>query len=161
MDSQLKMIKDIYNVANAETKKILEASYSPVELGIENTPSDITERIKTYFDALEYTNSPDLTIEQLKCLPEHLREFIINVYKATIICEALNEGWQANWMNTKQKKWLPWFEVVGGNFVFDPSYYGFSSANAGDAARLCLKNQKLSDYAGTQFTEIFANVLTK
>ena len=146
----------LYAIASPEIKKKLEDSFGKNVLL--NLPQDITERVKTYEDALKITNRVDI---DFSFAPEYLREYLKNQYMAIVVCEALNEGEKLNWMDANQKKWRPWFSVVSGAFVFDLSSYRYSGADACDAARLCLKNNKLSNYAGAQFTDIFANVLTK
>ena len=121
---------------------------------------DITEIVNTFEDAMRVTGRTKVP-EFLDIENEDEREYFKAHFMAMVVCEALNEGWKVDWMDTNQKKWRPWFIVVSGAFVFNYSLYSFSYADAGSAARLCLKNKKLSNYAGTQFTEIFVNILTK
>jgi len=114
----------------------------------------VTVRIKTYEDAVKETGRPEKP--DFSNLPEDLREYFEAQYKAVVIAEALNEGWKADWSNSDQEKWLPWFRgFSSGAFVFCDTRYGYSGAAAGNGSRLCFKSDELATYAGKQFTDIY------
>jgi len=120
----------------------------------------VTVRIKTYEDAVKETGRPEKP--DFSNLPEDLREYFEAQYKAVVIAEALNEGWKADWSNSDQEKWLPWFRgLSSGAFVFYVTYYGYSIACAGYGSRLCFKSDELAEYAGKQFLDIYAAILKK
>ncbi len=120
---------------------------------------NIIESIKTFEDAMKATGRPD--VPEFLELPEDIREYHKAQYKMLVITEALNEGWKADWSDSNQKKWVPWFEVSPSGFVFGDTGYYCSSPGAGDASRLCLKSDELATYAGKQFTEDWKNIIIK
>ena len=121
---------------------------------------DVTVRIKTFEDAVKETGrqeKPDFSN-----LPEDLREYFEAQYKAVVIAEALNEGWKADWSNSDQEKYLPWFRgLSSGGFVFNGASYHCSLAGAGNGSRLCFASEELAEYAGKQFLDIYADILQK
>lgn len=100
--------------------------------------------------------------------------------KLRIITEALNEGWRPKF-NHGEKRWYPDFRmqtkeeielqdkfssrVVGRGGHYACAYYGLVCAVAYGASshsyahygsRLAFKDQKLAEYAGNQFIELYA-----
>ena len=51
----------------------------------------ITEKIKTYEDALKETGRTD--VPDMSAFPEDMRKHFTALYKMVVIVEALNEGW--------------------------------------------------------------------
>jgi hypothetical protein len=75
--------------------------------------------------------------------------------KLKTVINALNEGWEADYNDGNQRKWIPWFYVSPSGFAFGDAYCGYSSPYAGGAARLCLKSEELAEYAGKQFINLW------
>ena len=100
--------------------------------------------------------------------------------KLRIITEALNEGWKPKF-NQGEKRFYPNFRLQtkeelelqdnfssrvvgrGGSFanaycglVYAYALYASSSSNAHYGSRLAFKDQKLAEYAGNQFIELYA-----
>lgn len=116
--------------------------------------------------------------------PEEENKDIVAYLKARVIVAALNEGWEPEYTPGEQR-WYPVFELLskeeieamseeekaerrcvgrsyfnayanGGLVYSDASYASsFSSANIG--SRLAFKSQELAEYAGLQFTDLFAD----
>jgi hypothetical protein len=141
--------RSIYPTADANLKKILDESF-----GAAFFKQKITDRIKTFEDALEalnlatcdvYTNvdtADERAYKQLK-----------------IIVKALNEGWTPDWNNSSEAKYYPWFEYKKGiGFVFDCCGYYYQTSLVG--SRLCFKNRELAEYAAKQFQTIYNDFLT-
>ena len=118
----------------------------------------ITDTIKTFADAAKATGRPETP--DFSNAPEDLREYIEAHYQMVVIAEALNEGWQPDWSDSNEKKWIPWFKVSSG-FVFYDAYCDYSYADAGNGARLCFKTEALAEYAGRQFIDIWNKILLK
>jgi hypothetical protein len=119
----------------------------------------ITDRIKTFEDALKETGRPD--VPDFKDVPEDLRPHFQAQYKAVVIAEALNEGWTPNYRSEMQCKWSPWFCVIPSGFAFNGADYEYSLPTMGSAARLCFKSEELATYAGRQFTDIYERLILK
>lgn len=121
---------------------------------------DVTERVKTFEDALRETGRPG--VPEFSDVPEDLRDYFKAQYKMVVIAEALNEGWKADWTDGSQKKWFPWFFVSSSGFAFyDTHSFYCSSPGAGDSSRLCFKTEALARYAGKQFVQIWDDLLRK
>lgn len=116
-------------------------------------PRDVTERIKTFDDAY-HTLGLDHPL---------VREFVNTSYPSTpdlkaylklrIICAALNEGWEADYSDTKQAKWFPWFYFEDGKLVYANSNRTRTHSYACIGMRLAYKTRELAEYAGKQFIE--------
>lgn len=82
--------------------------------------------------------------------------------KIKTITQALNEGWVPDWSNENQNKWTPYFYPNSSSgFVFHHTYYDYSSADAGNGLRLCVRTRALAKYAGEQFIDIWNKILLK
>jgi len=120
---------------------------------------EVTERVKTFEDAQRETGRQD--VPAFLDVPEDLRDYFKAQYKAIVVCEALNEGWKADWNDDDQYKYFPWFYMSSGGFVFYGTYYRDSDAYAGGASRLCFKTRELARYAGEQFLDIWSDIILK
>lgn len=144
-----------YRNGELREKQVLEQLF-----GTDIFNEKITDRIKTLEDAFDETGRP--TTPEFADVPEDLREYFKAQYNAIVVAEALNEGTKMDYRDGEQRKWLPWFNVLRRAGVsFDGAAFGYSSAGAGRAARLCLKSEALAKYAGTQFPEIHEGIITK
>lgn len=144
-----------YRNGELREKQVLEQLF-----GTDIFNEKITDRIKTLEDALEETGRP--TTPEFGDVPEDLREYFKAQYNAIVVAEALNEGTKMDYRDSDQQKWMSWFNVLSPAGVsFDGAHYEYSAANAGRAARLCLKSETLAKYAGKQFPDIYEGVITK
>ena len=129
------------------------------EVAEKEVKENVMVRIKNFEDAMKETGRPE--VPEFLDLPEDLREYFKAQYKAVVIAEALNEGTKMDWADEDQRKWLPWFRLSSGVFVFCGAGYGYSFASAGDGSRLCFKSEELAEYAGKQFLDIYSALLQK
>ena len=83
----------------------------------------------------------------------------INYEKLKIVAKAINQGWTADWDNTDQQKWWPYFKLSSG-FGFSDSLFSFDCTGAGVGSRLCFETEKKSTYAANQFIDIYEQFLT-
>lgn len=122
---------------------------------------NITEKIKSFEDAMAATGRPN--VPDLSNFPEDMREYFAAHYHLTVIAEALNEGWKADYSDDNQCKWLPWFYNAPGSssFAFYGTNFTFSLAYAGFASRLCFDTEAKAEYAGRQFIELWNVILRK
>ena len=140
--------KILHNGASQERKLELE------ELFPELKPISIIDRVKTYEDALKVLRRDHFDENNL-----YPRE--IARRKLEIIIEALNEGWKPNLSNHQEYKWYCYF--IGSCAGLGCSYSYDSPATAGThfGVRLCLKSEKLADYIGEQFKDLYEEMLLK
>lgn len=123
---------------------------------INKSDMEITEKIKTYEDALKETGRPD--VPDMSAFPEDMRKHFTALYKMAVIVEALNEGWKPDWNNTDERKCFPWFWMSPSSFAFYVSNCGYEFAIAGSGSRLKLKSYELADYCGKQFEDIWKDI---
>jgi hypothetical protein len=122
----------------------------------ENLKSDkpVTERIKTFEDACNETGINPLLFLDSSCTPDELA-----YRKLKVIAKALNKGVELTFANSDQKKWYPWFEYKGSGFRFYGAYYGYTISNTAGGSRLCYASEELARYAGTQFIDLYNQLL--
>lgn len=104
----------------------------------------ITERVKSFEDACEVLGY---------AIPKSMHV----VDKLKVIAEALNEGWTADWNNSNQYKYVPYFKWNGTKFVCN-NYSAWSSTTY-VGSRLCFKDSSLALYAATQFEDLYNEFL--
>jgi hypothetical protein len=115
---------------------------------------EIKERIKSVKDALsELGENDEEVIEYRKLLSIDIADHILNNQIAVIIMKALNEGWKADWSDSNQYKYYPYFTMNDNTFAYDSYCYWLTYSHV--SSRLALKNSDLAIYAGNQFTEVY------
>jgi len=117
------------------------------------------ESIKTIEDALKATGIP--ATPEFNEVPEEMKDYFKAVYEAVAITKAIVLGWKADWNDSSQRKWYPWFRLSSGGFVFYGAGCAYSDAVAGDASRLCFPTEEMAEYAGRQFTEVYSRIILK
>ena len=141
--------RSIYKTASPELKIMLEDTF-----GKEFFSQSITKHIKTYKDAcLELDITP---IDENTLLKNGFTKDEIAYRKIKTIIQALNEGWQADWTNEYQNKWIPWFHqnsITG--LAYAASTITSSSMCTEISSRLCLKSEELSIYMGKRFIDLY------
>ncbi len=140
-----KEIQEMVSVSTEEQLPTVKAVFEVIET---------FEQLKTVEDCINKLSEKDEEVIQLRKLEsvKGLSEHILNNQIAIVIVKALNDGWVANWDNSDEYKYYPWF-YLGKNFrhYFCNDWVTCSFTSS----RLCLKNEKLAIYAGNQFTEIY------
>lgn len=145
-----KKARQLYKTASNEFKTTLECTF-----GKEFFSQNITDRIKTYEDACNELGINPLDEDELTGFG--LTKDDIAYQKLKVIVRALNEGWVADVCDSRVSRYCPWFRPNESPSSFDSggSHYDSSNARAGSGSRLCFKSEKLSDYAGKQFIELW------
>lgn len=75
--------------------------------------------------------------------------------KMKLMVKAINQGWIPDINNTNQRKWYPYFDISASGLGFSLSAYGYSYSITSAGSRLCFETEEKSNYAGTQFIEIY------
>ena len=149
----------------------------------------VTERIKTFDDAVDELGSEHPLVKQYMAANgnEAFTRNTIAYMKLLIIAAALNEGWEPQ-LTEYEYRWFPWFTIwterelkekseewkannklvlFGGGsaigascgLVCVDSGTAWSSADSRISAHLAVKSEKISDYFGTQFIDIWAEYM--
>lgn len=121
-------------------------------------PKDIKERVKTIEDACALLSEDDTDVLDYRTLQNaRVADHILANQELVIITKALNEGWIPDWHNEGWDKWFNWFNMTGSSsasrFSFSVSDSQLSNSDCG--SRLCYKSEKLADYAGKQFEDLY------
>lgn len=173
-------VLDAYKNASDEQKELLEHLFGSEVF----KPADVRERIKTFADAAKAVGIEDP--EEWEEPYSDLEPDILAYFKLRIITKALNEGWEPKFI-PGEYRWAPYFllytkeeiekmnaetraRVVlrSGNFAYAYGGVSFASAysvsayvDAGIGSRIAFKSEELAEYAGKQFTEIYADFIFK
>lgn len=150
-------------------KTTIEINGKPVEIEltkdqiekIKKHTEKITGRLKTWEDACEIKG-----IHPIKSLPypnesNDFEKAINGVAQMFIIVDLLCEGWVADWSDTSQYKYMPYFKYneSGFGFSYSRTYTWYADATIG--SRLVFPTTALAEYAGKQFITIYNKFLTK
>ena len=171
-----------YKASDDNTKKTLEAIFGKDLF----KPKDITERIKTFEDAMAELDSNHPFICEYRALcakSDDISPDLLAYQKLRIITAALNEGWKPEFTEDEWR-YYPWFYlytqadlddmedsekkerrmIYTGDYQTEFAGFGFAySPNAPSIApayigsRLCLRTSDLAVYCGKQFIGIWAD----
>ena len=112
------------------------------------------ETIKTFEDACAVVGiDPGLFLNR-NDTPDELA-----YKKLKVIVRAINDGWVPDWSNRDQYKYYPWFEVLSSGFGFSDSDYDCTYTDAYVGSRLCFESREKSDYAASQFVDLYKQFL--
>lgn len=118
---------------------------------VDDTPKDITERIKTFEDACEELGNDHPFVRSYKGYAKNISEEnkndvdVIAYLKLRIIAAALNEGWKPKF--TKDEwRWYPW------HYLWTESELAEKSDDwKADRHLIMIRNKYQSEYAGLTF----------
>lgn len=177
---QQENVLNAYKNASDEQKELLEHLFGREVF----KPVDVKERIKTFADAAKAVGIEDP--EEWESGYSDVEPDILAYFKLRIITKALNEGWEPKFI-PGEYRWAPYFllytkeeiekmnaetraRVVCRSSSGANAYGGVSFAGAchdsagvyaGIGSRLAFKSEELAEYAGKQFTEIYADFIFK
>ena len=142
--------RKLYKTAAPEFKEMLIDTF-----GKEFLSGNIMDRIKSFEDACGELGFPlDVVTSYSRILTKDEMAY----FKLKLIIKALNEGWEPNWNDSNEIKWVPVFKF-GSGFGFSHSHYDTWDTTTGVGSRLCFKSEELCKYADTQFQSIYNDYL--
>lgn len=176
-------VLNAYDKATSAQKELLENLFGKEMF----QPKDITERVKTFADAVAILGSSNKSVVNYHALRKVTSaKDILAFAKLRVIVEALNEGWRPTFSEDEHRYYL-WFRiyskdefdnldeysknrcsVVGrsyGNsnavdsFVCARVYDASLSFYAQSSSRLAFKTRELAEYCGEQFIDIWADYI--
>ena len=121
------------------------------------------QKIKSFKDACRHLRLSTKLPEVGGLMQKH-QNAVIAFYKLSVIISALNDGWEPDWNDYTQKKWINWFSANSGSnagFVTSTSYTSPSYTSASLGSRLCFKSQELAEYAAAEFLDLYNDYLTQ
>lgn len=145
MDIKEKKIRNAYEKASESGKKVLEEIFP--ELNLAERP--ITERVKTFEDAVDILGKDHKFVKEYKILTEtaaktkeELSADLTTYFKLRIICAALNEGWEPQF-TANETRYYPWFYLYDEDELSDED-----EVNELKARGLISTDQYRTKYAG-------------
>jgi hypothetical protein len=118
----------------------------------ESIPFDF-RTIKSFEDACKKENVDPSLLPDLSMIPEEFRNPLMAVYRLFIIFKAINNEWIANYGDSNQYKYYPWFRVLssGSGFGFSDSNFIYGHTLTLVGARLCTDTSEKALYIAQQF----------
>lgn len=173
---QQENVLNAYKNASDEQKELLEHLFGSEVF----KPADVRERIKTFADAAKAVGIEDP--EEWEEQYSDLEPDVLAYFKLRIITKALNEGWEPKF-TVGEYRWFPFFVLytkdeidkmdektrtrvvlrslnvssTDGGVACVSAYYDSSHTVSDSGSRLAFKSEELAEYAGKQFTEIYAD----
>lgn len=152
-------------------------------------PKNVMERVKTFDNALKELGDDNQLVKeyyerwQLVGDKDVSKDYVAYL-KLRIITAALNEGWEPEFI-PGERRWAPYFllytkeeyeklnDDVRARVVYRPcgyavahggvssagAYFDSASVGASIGSRLAFKSEKLAEYAGMQFLDIYADFM--
>ena len=177
---QQENVLNAYKNASDEQKELLEHLFGREVF----KPVDVKERIKTFADAAKAVGIEDP--EEWESGYSDVEPDILAYFKLRIITKALNEGWEPKFI-PGEYRWAPYFllytkeeiekmnaetrarvvyrsssnALANGGVSYAYALYDSASVVANIGSRLAFKSEELAEYAGKQFTEIYADFIFK
>ena len=153
---------------------------------MDKSKKNITNRIKTFDDALEELGPNHSLVKEYEAICKaDVTENTIVYSRLCVITAAMNEGWRPRFVK-EEYRYFPYFylytneeisrmseeeksRVVFRSGSYADAYGGVSYANANSdsavyayiGSRLAFKTEELAEYAGKQFTKLYAEYLLK
>ena len=144
-----------YNQANSEQKILLEKYFKI------NTPKDLTKTLKTWKDVLKYAKEKGYNFKLPYSEKTQVKEEIsLNALcKIHLLAKVFNEDWTANFKDSTQYKYYPWFKRKSSGWVFDGGFR--FSCSVGWGALSYFKSSEIVNYIGNnkEFVNIYNEYL--
>lgn len=121
-------------------------------------------QIKSFEDACTATGINPQALPDVSMLPTDVGEYLLSIYKLSVIAKAINGDWVADFGNHDQRKYYPWFYSEegykpgsGGGFSCDVHDYALTLTSVG--ARLSFETWEKAKYAGRTFIDLYEKAL--
>jgi hypothetical protein len=146
----------IYEAGDENKKREMEGLY-----GKEVFLKSVMERIQSYEDACaDQGKNPEEELPWKN--PTNPDQVCDNTnVMLRIIAKSLKGSFKANYGDSNEKKWSPWFKWNGSGFGFAGSYCAYTLTFAGVGSRFAFPDEKTSNHFGKQFLALHNIVLTE
>lgn len=141
--------KKLYLEASANLKEILESNF-----GKTTFLKNFQDAVKTYEDACEIIG--EKPIDEQHLMDCGIGKSEIAFIKLKTIFKAankMNNNWNADYSNSNQCKYYPYFIWRSSGFRYDVTYYAYSGTVTG--SRLCCGTHDDAEYIGKQFKDLY------
>jgi len=153
-------LRDKYNSMDNNGRALLEHIFGADIFA----PKDITERVRTFEDAIAVLGTENRAVtDYYALLGKHCSGSVLAMLRLRIIAEALNEGWTPVF-DGSQKRYIPDFYIFSDDEQNTQVRYvrslEWSHADSLSPSAILFKTAELARYAGQQFTELWKDFLT-
>lgn len=152
-----KTLVEAYQNESQENKNFLEKL-----LGAEFFKIPVIEQKLSFEDICAQRGDNPIDIIPYSEPKNKRQKYLNDIAMLDYIAEFLQQGYVADYGNSNEQKWFPYFNynTETSGFGFSYSLCDCSSAIALCGSRLALPTEELSNYFGTQFIEIHNRLLT-
>jgi len=133
-----------------EGYQVDEAKSTFTNIVFREIKKEITERIKTLQDAVDYLGEDDKSVIELRKNEDSSYQQLVCIVKA------LNEKYILDWGNSSERKWYSWWYLL----PFRLYYVSYCNSNSDVPAALCFKSEELAEYTSKQFKDIYEQYMT-
>lgn len=145
-----------YNEADLEQKELIRKYFKI------NTPENLIDKLKTWEDVLNYAKEKGYNFSLPYPKSTTIKEEIsLNALcKIHLLAKVFNEGWIADFKDSDQYKYYPWFERKSSGLVFGVTCCQIVRSNDWSALSY-FKNKDIVDYIGRnkEFVNIYNEYL--
>lgn len=97
-------------------------------------------------------------------LPGGMRDFLYNTYRAAMVLEVLNEGWEPSWLDLNDHKYSIFFYMFPdadslGGVSFSFYVYAHGHPDTAVSSRLLVRDPEIGKHAATHFKDIFRAII--
>lgn len=146
-------LQKAFTKGSEDVKKVLKNLF-----GEDIAPKNILERVNTMDDVYREAGTKEEDIIPYKN-PKNGRQIFLNACaKLDLLREVLNEGWEADWDNSNEPKYAPYFRKDSGSrFACGDCVIGYTHTFVG--SRLCYQTKEKTIHAGTKFVDVYNDFL--
>lgn len=140
------ILSGINNIINSKTSIV----YKDEQL--------LIDTIRDYKDVCRELGEKQYSIHDFLFIPEEYREKQLATIQLNQLGKLFNGDWIIDWLNTTQYKWLPYFKKDAGSaglVCYGSDYFN----TAYRAGVVYFKSEKLSNYIGKQFINIYEKLI--
>ena len=145
--------KKLYLEASTNLKEILESNF-----GKTTFLKNFQDAVKTYEDACEIIG--EKPIDEQHLMDCGIGKSEIAFIKLKTIFKAankMNNDWKADYSNSNQHKYYPYFIWRSSGFHYDDARYAYTCMFTG--SRLCCGTSDDAEYIGKQFEDLYNDYL--
>lgn len=113
------------------------------------------KEIKSYEDACKVLGLKPLADEVFNAFPKAEREDVKAYHQLSVITKAINEGWEPDWTNRKERKFVPYMYTNSAGLAFADAFGAPSYASTYIGSRLCFPDYERAAYAVATFGELY------
>lgn len=126
---------------------------------VDEKPTNVMDRIKSYEDACEELNVKPIDEEELIKLGFTKDEIAYRKLKTVV--KALNENWKPNWADDTELKFWPWFILEKIPVIITDVFPNYAVTYPHSMINFCFyfKTRELALYAGNQFIDLYSDYL--